>query len=161
MASEKTAAAAGKIGDLRRDPMAMLPFCGYHMGDYFAHWVKMGEKGGAKMPKIFYVNWFRKNGDGSSCGRAMPRTPRAEMDLRALRRHGEGDRHPDRQAAGGRLARRQRAEGLARRLKELTQVDKEGWKAELPLIKEHFATFGAKLPKALNDELAALEKRLG
>ena len=162
MASEKTAAASGAIGDLRRDPMAMLPFCGYHMGDYFAHWVKMGEKGGAKMPKIFYVNWFRKNKDGKFMW------PGYAENSRVLKWIFE--RCDDTAKAIDTPIGKLPAEGAldvsglkvsADDMKELMKVDTAGWKAELPLIKEHFATFGSKLPKALNDELAALEKRLG
>ena len=162
MASEKTAAAAGKIGDLRRDPMAMLPFCGYHMGDYFAHWLKMGEKGGVKMPKIFYVNWFRKSPEGKFLWPGYAENSRVlkwifercdgtaaavETPIGKVPAEGALDTH------GLNLA--------AEHLKELLKVDAEGWKAELPMIHEHFETFGTKLPKGLKDELAALEQRLG
>jgi phosphoenolpyruvate carboxykinase (GTP) len=64
MSSEKTAAATGNVGELRFDPMAMLPFCGYNMADYFAHWLKLGKKEGVELPRVFYVNWFRKDADG-------------------------------------------------------------------------------------------------
>ena len=64
IASEKTAAAAGRIGELRRDPMAMLPFCGYNMADYWAHWIRIGQRAGARLPRIYMVNWFRKNDAG-------------------------------------------------------------------------------------------------
>ena len=162
MASEKTAAAAGKIGDLRRDPMAMLPFCGYHMGDYFAHWLKMGEKAGARMPKIFYVNWFRKSPEGKFMW------PGYAENSRVLKWIFE--RCDDKAAAVETPVGKLPADGALdvsgldvapETMKDLTKVDAEGWKAEIPLIREHFATFGAKLPKALSDELAALEKRLG
>jgi len=162
MASEKTAAASGVKGDIRRDPMAMLPFCGYHMGDYFAHWLKMGEKGGAKMPKIFYVNWFRKNKDGKFMWPGYAENSRV---LKWIFERCDGkaeavDTPIGKVPAQGAID----VKGVKvdpGDMKEMTSVDKEGWKAEIPLIKEHFAIFGAKLPKALSEELAALEKRLG
>jgi len=161
MASEKTAAAAGTVGELRRDPMAMLPFCGYHMGDYFQHWLDMGQKGGGKMPKIFHVNWFRK----SAAGRFL--WPGYAENSRVLkwifeRCDGAGsavDTPIGKLPADGALD----LLGLdltADTMVQLLKVDREGWKAELASIKAHFATFGSKLPAGLQEELSALEQRL-
>jgi phosphoenolpyruvate carboxykinase (GTP) len=162
MASEKTAAASGVKGDIRRDPMAMLPFCGYHMGDYFAHWLKMGEKGGSKMPKIFYVNWFRKSPEGKFLWPGYAENSRV---LKWIFERCNGTakavdtpigKVPTEDAID--------TKGLdlaMEHLKELLKVDIKGWKDELPLIKEHYATFGEKLPEGLKEELSALEKRLG
>ena len=162
MASEKTAAAAGKVGDVRRDPMAMLPFCGYHMGDYFQHWLNMGEKGGSNMPKIFYVNWFRKNADGKFLWPGYAENSRV-LKWIFERCDGTADAF---ETPIGRLP----AEGAldlngldvpSEDMGELLKVDVEGWKGELPSIREHFATFGDKLPAGLGEELSALEQRLG
>ena len=162
MSSEKTAAAAGKIGELRRDPMAMLPFCGYHMGDYFAHWLEMGKRGGDKMPRIFYVNWFRKDDDGKFLWPGYGENSRV-LKWVFERCDGGGDavetpigRVPAPDALD--------TEGLhvpEAALRTLLTVDATRWKEEVPSIHQHFATFGDRLPQGLRDELAALEKRLG
>jgi phosphoenolpyruvate carboxykinase (GTP) len=162
MASEKTAAAADAKGDIRRDPMAMLPFCGYHMGDYFAHWLKMGEKGGDKMPKIFYVNWFRKSPEGKFLWPGFAENSRV-LKWIFERCNGTTDavdtpigKVPTKDALD--------TDGLdvdAADLEELLKVDTKGWKDELPMIKEHYETFGDKLPGGLKEELDDLEKRLG
>ncbi len=162
MASEKTAAAAGGLGELRRDPMAMLPFCGYHMGDYFQHWLNMGEKGGDKMPKVFYVNWFRKSAEGKFLWPGYAENSRV---LKWIFERCDGTAKAV-ETPIGRLP----AEGALdlngldvppAAMTELMKVDRDGWKAELPSIREHYATFGAKLPKGLADELTSLEQRLG
>ncbi len=163
MSSEKTAAAFGKVGEVRFDPFAMLPFCGYNMGDYFAHWLSIGAGAKpAKLPRLYWVNWFRKGEDGSflwpgygdnsrvlkwilerldgqaeACDTAIGNVPTpAALDVSGL-------------------------EGVSPKvLAELTRVDPDAWREELPLYEQHYASIGPRLPDELRDELRQLEKRL-
>jgi len=160
--SETTAAAAGKVGQLRRDPMAMLPFCGYHMGDYFAHWLKMGAKAEpSKLPKIYYVNWFRQDERGKFLWPGYGENSRVLKWIfqRCDQKVGARDTAIGRVPEPADLD----TQGLdlpAANLAKLLDVDVEGWLAEVPLIKEHFAQFGNHLPEAMNRELEGLAKRL-
>jgi len=161
MASEQTAAAAGKIGELRRDPMAMLPFCGYNMGDYFEHWLRMGERGGSKMPKIFFVNWFRKGADGKFLWPGYGENSRVlawvfqRCDGKAEAVDTPIGKLPTMQSLDMR--------GLAvspEAMRTLLTVDPVAWREEIPSIEKHFATFGSNLPAGLKAELDGLRKRL-
>jgi phosphoenolpyruvate carboxykinase (GTP) len=160
--SETTAAAAGKVGQLRRDPMAMLPFCGYNMGDYFAHWLNVGVHSDAsKLPKIYYVNWFRQDKNGKLMWPGYGENSRV---LKWIFERCDGK--PGAQDTPiGRLPNPADfdSSGLeipVENLTELLSVDTNGWLAEVPSIKEHFAKFGSHLPKGLQDEVAGLEQRL-
>jgi phosphoenolpyruvate carboxykinase (GTP) len=161
--SETTAAAAGKVGQLRRDPMAMLPFCGYHMGDYFAHWLKVGEKSSAeKLPRIFYVNWFRTDENGKFLWPGYGENSRV---LKWIFERCDNNAHAS-ETPIGRLPEAADLDtaGLsipAESLAKLLSVDVEGWRAELPLIEKHFAQFGERLPQGLRDEVKDLATRLG
>ena len=160
--SERTAAAAGTVGELRRDPMAMLPFCGYNMGDYFAHWLEMGEHTDAsKLPKIFYVNWFRKDADGGWLWPGFGENSRV-LKWIVERVSGKGEvvetpigylPAPDAIDTSG-------LDVTAEQMDELLNVDVEEWLKEIDSIREHYERFGDKLPKTLSDELEALEARL-
>ena len=160
--SETTAAAAGKVGQLRRDPMAMLPFCGYHMGDYFAHWLKIGaHSDAAKLPKIFYVNWFRQDENRKFLWPGYGENSRV---LKWIFERCNGKVHA-KDTPIGRIPEAADLDTTGLDIKsghvdELLSVDIEGWLAEVPLIKEHFAKFGSHFPKGLQDEVAGLEQRL-
>ncbi|HET9162281.1 MAG TPA: phosphoenolpyruvate carboxykinase (GTP) [Solirubrobacterales bacterium] len=162
MSSEKTAAATGNVGELRFDPMAMLPFCGYHMGDYFSHWLKVGAREGAQMPRVFYVNWFRKDDEGDFLWPGFGENSRVlEWVFRRCAGEAEAVETPVGMvpAVGG-----LDTEGLqisAEEVADLLAVDPAEWKAELPQVEEHFARFGDRLPDALKAQLADLERRLG
>jgi phosphoenolpyruvate carboxykinase (GTP) len=163
MASEKTAAATGNVGELRFDPMAMLPFCGYHMGNYFGHWLRIGRREGAKLPRVFCVNWFRKDQHGKFLwpgfgensrvlawvfGRCEGTAEASETAIGLVPAIGEGgidttDLDLDEAA-----------------MRELLDVDLDGWRTQLPQVQAHLARFGTKLPPELHAQLEQLERRL-
>ena len=160
--SETTAAITGKVGQLRRDPMAMLPFCGYHMGDYFAHWLKIGGKSTAsKLPRIFYVNWFRQDENGKFLWPGYGENSRV---LKWIFERCDGKVHAVDTAIGRLPAPADLdTKGLnlpAANVAKLLDVDIQGWLEEVPRIREHFAKFGDRLPKGMQDELVGLEQRL-
>ena len=148
MSSEKTAAAAGNVGELRFDPMAMLPFCGYNMADYFAHWIKAGEREGAQLPRIFYVNWFRKDADGKFLWPGFGENSRVlEWVFRRCDGSAEAVETADRPAARRRARSTPRAStSTSEAMRELLSVDEDLVREQLPQVKEHFAQFGDKLP---------------
>lgn len=160
MASETTAAAAGAVGVVRRDPMAMLPFCGYHMGDYFQHWIDMGKKIKVQ-PKIFNVNWFRTDSEGHFIWPGFGDNMRVlDWILKRCEETVDAD-----ETAIGYVPKPEdiNLEGCGvdkETLKGLLNVDTATWKKEAEGIKEFYKKFGDRLPKELNDELAALESRL-
>jgi phosphoenolpyruvate carboxykinase (GTP) len=162
MSSETTAAAAGAVGALRHDPFAMLPFCGYHMGDYFAHWLKVGAGAdAAKLPRIFYVNWFRKDANGKFLWPGYGENSRVlKYVFERVTGTAKAVETPiGRLPAPGALD----MSGLnvsEAAMAELLKVDIDGWTNELPLMQKHYDKFGTKLPKGLRDELASLEQRL-
>jgi phosphoenolpyruvate carboxykinase (GTP) len=163
MSSETTAAAAGKVGRLRWDPMAMLPFCGYHMADYFGHWLWLGRREGVKLPRIFYVNWFRKDADGTFLWpgygensrvlawifrRCQGEAEAVETEIGLVPPIGEGGIDTD---------------GLDMTdaaMAKLLEIDIEGWRQQLPQMHEHYAAFGEKLPAELHAQLETLDRRV-
>ncbi|MER6955628.1 MULTISPECIES: phosphoenolpyruvate carboxykinase (GTP) [unclassified Streptomyces] len=163
VASEKTAAAEGKVGELRRDPFAMLPFCGYNMGDYMGHWVDVAKgRDQAKLPKIYYVNWFRKNDEGKFVWPGFGENSRVlKWIVERLDGRAEGV-----ETAIGVLPAKGALDTAGLELAEedldfLLTVDKEVWREEAALVPEHLNTFGDHTPKELWDEYRALVQRLG
>ncbi|MEE2914419.1 MAG: phosphoenolpyruvate carboxykinase (GTP) [Pseudomonadota bacterium] len=161
VASEKTAAAAGTIGELRRDPMAMLPFCGYNMADYWSHWLKIGQREGANLPNIYYVNWFRKDNDGHFIWPGFGDNSRV---LKWVFERCLGTAEALETPIGNvptmdavdfddiDLSEEDKA--------ELLRVDVDGWLQEVPLIREYYASFGDRIPEALIRQVDLLEARL-
>jgi phosphoenolpyruvate carboxykinase (GTP) len=161
MTSEKTAAAVGNVGELRHDPMAMLPFCGYHMGDYWQHWLDVGAAGGDRAPRIFHVNWFRKDSEGKYLWPGFGENMNV-LKWIVERCHGGGSAVetpigylPDPEAFG--LSEL----GLTPEdIEALFEVNRDDWREEVAEQEDYFQMFGDKLPAGIQAELDALKTRL-
>ncbi|HKI75435.1 MAG TPA: phosphoenolpyruvate carboxykinase (GTP), partial [Pseudomonadales bacterium] len=161
ISSEKTAAAAGKVGELRRDPMAMLPFCGYNMADYWSHWLSIGNREGVNLPRIYYVNWFRKNGEGKFIWPGFGENSRV---LKWIFERCEGTADAVETPIGN-LPTLDAIEFDGLDLDDdgkaaLLRVEVDGWLNEIELIREYYGRFSDRLPEALRDELNELQTRL-
>lgn len=160
-ASETTAANIGAVGNLRRDPFAMKPFCGYHMGDYFQHWFDIGDRLGNNAPRIFYVNWFRKSPGGRWLWPGFGENSRV---LKWMCERVGGKTSAERTPIG--LLPDENGLDLTGLdipnddIRELLRVDIEAWRAEIPDIEKHFAQFGDRLPKRLKQQFEKFKKRL-
>ncbi|MFF7839832.1 phosphoenolpyruvate carboxykinase (GTP) [Streptomyces ossamyceticus] len=163
VASEKTAAAEGKVGELRRDPFAMLPFCGYNMGDYMAHWIDVAkDKDQSKLPKIYYVNWFRKNDQGKFVWPGFGENSRVlKWIVERLDGKAEGVETPIGILPTASALDTAGLDLSSSDLDFLLTVDKEVWREEAALVPDHLNTFGDHTPKELWDEYQALVQRLG
>ncbi len=160
--SETTAANIGAVGNLRRDPFAMTPFCGYNMGDYFGHWLTMGDRLGDKAPRIFYVNWFRKSPEGKWLWPGYGDNSRV-LKWMCERLEGKVDA---RETPIGRLPYEDDLDltGLSisgEQLEQLLRVDLPAWRAEVSDLERHFAQFGDRLPDRMAEQLVKLVQRLG
>jgi phosphoenolpyruvate carboxykinase (GTP) len=167
MSSEKTAAAAGTVGELRFDPFAMLPFCGYSMGDYFAHWLEIGQTAAERdgnadnLPKLFWVNWFRKGDDGKFLWPGYGENSRVlKWVVERITGTGEAVETPIGRVPTVEAIDRSGLDLDDETMARILAVDAEAWRAEIPQIEAHFEFIGERLPTELRDELNKLEKRL-
>ena len=167
IASETTAATTGTVGNVRRDPFAMLPFCGYHMGDYFAHWLDMGEAGDAEsLPKIFAVNWFRKDADGKFLWPGYGDNSRV---LKWIFERTDADESTLEGAVPSPVGLVPAAGALdisgldvsTETLSKVLEVNADEWRREATAIRDYYKLFSDHLPYEMLNELSALEERLG
>ncbi|MDA2988627.1 MAG: phosphoenolpyruvate carboxykinase (GTP) [Actinomycetota bacterium] len=163
MSSEKTAAAEGTVGELRRDPFAMLPFCGYNMADYWGHWLKIGTfTSPEKLPRIYSVNWFRRGADGRFIWPGFGDNSRVlEWIIRRIEGRADAVDTPIGRLPVVEELNLDGVEVAPADLDELFALDPQSWKAEADMTQEYFDQFGDRVPQAMRDELAALRERLG
>jgi phosphoenolpyruvate carboxykinase (GTP) len=162
MGSEQTAAAEGKVGDVRRDPMAMLPFLGYNVGDYFQHWIDLGKNSDeSKLPKVFFVNWFRRGEGGKFLWPGFGENSRVlKWIVDRIEHKAGGQETPIGVVPGVDDLDLTELDIDAADVDRALAVDADEWRQELPLIEEWFEFVGDKLPTGVKDEFEALKQRL-